>query len=66
MQQIRVMGRINVNLTNSKVIDGRLFITALKMNALTGQLVDMIVKGSTVKHPQLGLLFEYAGNFSRA
>ena len=58
MQQIRVMGRINVNLTNSKVIDGRLFITGLKMNALRGQLVDMIVKGSTVKHPQLGLLFE--------
>jgi hypothetical protein len=60
------MARINVNLTNSKMIGGKLFITALKMNALTGQLVDMIVKGSTVKHPRLGMMFEYAGNFSRA
>tara|TARA_B100000497_G_C7418496_1_gene262914 strand:+ start:226 stop:408 length:183 start_codon:yes stop_codon:yes gene_type:complete len=60
------MIRINVNKENSKVIGGKLFITGLKMSQLSSKLSDAIVKGSTVAHPTLGLLFEYDGKYSRA
>ena len=60
------MRRINVNATNSKMIDGKLFITGLKMNALSNLLSESIIKGSTVVHPTLGKLYQYDGPFSRA
>jgi len=60
------MKRINVNMKNSKLINGRLFITALKMVALSQGLAEFIVKGNTIQHPSLGLLFEYNGPYSRA
>ena len=59
------MNRINVNLNNSKVIDGKLFITGLKMSQLKA-LSEFIVKGNTVVHPTLGKLYQYDGPFSRA
>ena len=58
--------RINVNASNSKVIGGKLFITGLKMSQLKAKLADYIVKGSTVAHPTMGLMYEYDGPFSRA
>ena len=57
--------KINVNATNSKVIDGKLFITGLKMSQLKS-LADFIVQGNTVMHPVLGKLYQYDGPFSRA
>ena len=57
--------KINVNPTNSKVIDGKLFITGLKMAQLRGPLADFIVKASTVNHPTMGLMYEYDGPYSR-
>ena len=58
--------RINVNATNSKVIGGKLFITGLKMSQLKAKLAEYIVKGSTVQHPTLGMMYEYDGPFARA
>ena len=57
--------KINVNATNSKMIDGKLFITGLKMSQLKA-LSEFIVKGNTVVHPVLGKLYQYDGLFSRA
>lgn len=58
--------RINVNTTNSKVIGGKLFITGLKMSQLKAKLAEYIVKGSTVQHPTMGMMYEYDGPFARA
>ena len=58
--------RINVNASNSKVIGGKLFITGLKMSQLKAQLAEGIVKGSTVQHPTMGMMYEYDGPFARA
>jgi hypothetical protein len=57
--------KINVNATNSKVIDGKLFITGLKMSQLNNALSDFIKKGNTINHPVLGLMYEYDGPYSR-
>jgi hypothetical protein len=58
--------KINVNATNSKMIAGKLFITGLKMSQLSNALSEFIVKGSTVAHPTLKDMYEYAGPYSRA
>ena len=58
--------RINVNASNSKVIGGKLFITGLKMSQLKAKLAEYIVKGSTVQHPTMGMMYEYDGPFARA
>ena len=58
--------KINVNATNSKLIDGRLFITGLKMNALSPSFKEMIISGNTIVHPSLGTLYEFNGPYSRA
>ena len=58
--------RINVNASNSKVIGGKLFITGLKMSQLRAKLAEYIVKGSTVQHPTMGMMYEYDGPFARA
>lgn len=60
------MRKINVNMQNSKMVDGRLFITGLKMSTLSKMLGDLIKNGSTVIHPELGVLYEYEGPYSRA
>jgi hypothetical protein len=60
------MNRINVNADNSKVIDGRLFITGIKMNRLTEKFKQFIIPGNTIVHPSLGLMYEYDGPYSRA
>jgi len=60
------MSRINVTTSNSKMITGKLFITGLKMSKLSNKLKEAIVQGSTVKHPTMGLLYEYVGAYSRA
>lgn len=60
------MKRINVNAANSKMIDGRLFITGLKMQKLGKLLKECIVGGSTITHPVLGMLYEFDGPYSRA
>ena len=58
--------RINVNVENSKVIGGKLFITGLKMSKLSNKLSSHIVSGSKIQHPVLGTMYEYAGPFARS
>jgi len=60
------MKKINVNSLNSKVLDGRLFITGMKMNGLSPMLMEFIVQGNTMNHPSLGMMYEYSGPYSRA
>tara|TARA_B110000285_G_scaffold183158_1_gene207195 strand:+ start:259 stop:441 length:183 start_codon:yes stop_codon:yes gene_type:complete len=57
--------KINVNATNSKMVDGKLFITGLKMSQLKA-LSDFIIKGNTIEYPGLGKMYQYDGPFSRA
>ena len=56
---------INVSQENSKVLGGKLFITGLKMSRLGVKLSESIVKGNTINHPTLGLMYEYGGSYSR-
>lgn len=60
------MSRINVNVSNSKVIGGKLFITGIKMSRLGDKLLQDLVQGSTIHHPTLGVMYEFAGNYSRS
>ena len=60
------MKKINVNSTNSKMIDGKLFITGLKMSGLSKLLSESIVNGNTTDYPGLGKLYQYDGPYSRA
>jgi hypothetical protein len=60
------MSKINVNAKNSKKIDGKLFITGLKMTALSNVLSGFIVRGNTIEHPGLGKMYQYDGPYSRA
>jgi len=57
--------KINVNATNSKIVDGKLFITELKMNNLSEALEEFIVRGNSVHFPVLGKLYQYEGPYSR-
>ena len=49
---------INVSQENSKVLGGKLFITGLKMSRLGVKFSESIVKGNTINHPTLGLMYE--------
>jgi len=60
------MSKINVNASNSKLINGRLFITGMKMHKLSPVLRESINNGSTISYPDMGKMFEYTGPFSRA
>tara|TARA_R110000787_G_scaffold196738_2_gene308098 strand:+ start:93 stop:278 length:186 start_codon:yes stop_codon:yes gene_type:complete len=60
------MNRINVNKSNSIIIDERLFITGLKMSQISEALVDLhIIRGNTINHPTFGMMYEYDGKYSR-
>jgi hypothetical protein len=61
------MTKINVNATNSKVINGKLFITPLKAHQITNpSLKEQIDFQSNVDYPNLGKLVEFKGNYSRS
>jgi hypothetical protein len=61
------MTKINVNATNSKVINGKLFITPLKAHQITNPtLKEQIDFQSNVDYPNLGKLVEFKGSYSRS
>ncbi len=61
------MTKINVNATNSKMINGKLFITPLKAHQITNpSLKEQIDFQSCVDYPILGKLVEFKGSFSRS
>lgn len=60
------MKKINVNAKNSKLINGKLFITSLKAHKITNPtLKEQIDFQSNVNYPNLGKLVEFKGNYSR-
>jgi hypothetical protein len=58
--------KINVNMENSKVVNGKLFITGMKLSKLSNSLTEFITRGNTITHPTLGKMFEYSGPYSRS
>jgi len=58
--------KINVNMENSKVVNGKLFITGMKLSKLSNALTEFITRGNTITHPILGKMFEYSGPYSRS
>ena len=60
------MSRVNLNPTNSKIINGVAFVTALKVKAMPKMLKEESVKfGNKIEHPTLGTMFQYDGKYSR-
>lgn len=57
---------IRLNPKNSKVIDDKVFITAMKLHSLKTNLKRNIVDGSRVEHPTLGTLYQYDGEYTRS
>ena len=57
--------RVNLNPTNSKVINGVVFVTALKVQAMSNKLVELVEYGNNIMHPSLGKMYQYNGTFSR-
>ena len=59
------MSKVNLNPTNSKVVNGVVFVTALKVKAMSQTLVDLVKFGNRIIHPTLGTMFQYDGKYSR-
>ena len=60
------MSKIRVNQENSKVLEGRLFITMLKAQQIKSIVLQKLVEyGNYIIHPTLGRLVEYKGAYSR-
>ena len=59
--------KIRVNTTNSKVVDGRLFISLLKaLQVSKSKVLDKLVEhGNYIVYPNLGKLVEYKGAYIR-
>ena len=59
------MKKVNLNPTNSKEINGVVFITALKVQAMSKVLSDLVEYGNNIIHPILGIMYQYNGKYSR-
>ena len=60
------MAKIRVNVNNSKVVEGRLFITMLKAQTVTSKVLQKLIEyGNYIVHPSLGRLVEYKGGYIR-
>jgi hypothetical protein len=59
------MKKVNLNPTNSKVINGVIFVTALKVQAMSKVLSDLVEYGNNIIHPTLGIMYQYNGEYSR-
>ena len=60
------MKKINLNPTNSKVINGVVYVTALKVQAMSEKLEELVEHGNNIMHPILGIMYQYNGKFSRS
>jgi hypothetical protein len=56
---------IRLNEKNSKVVGDKVYITAEKAHKLNIKLVQFLDTSSKIKHPILGTMYEYSGNYSR-
>ena len=60
------MAKIRVNVNNSKVVDGRLFISMLKAQTVTSKVLSKLIEyGNYIVHPSLGKLVQYKGGYIR-
>ena len=58
--------KIRVNTTNSKVLDGRLFISLLKAVQIKSTVLQKLIEyGNSAVYPGLGKLVEYKGAYIR-
>jgi hypothetical protein len=59
--------KIRVNTGNSKVVNGKLFISGLKAVQVSKSKVlgDLINHGNSIVFPNLGKLVEYTGSYIR-
>jgi|TARA_B100001778_G_C18562529_1_gene618468 hypothetical protein len=57
--------KVNLNPTNSKIINDVCFVTALKVQQMSKKLSDMVEFGNNIKHPTLGIMYQYNGAYSR-
>ena len=60
------MSKIRVNTKNSKVMDGRLFITMLKAQQIKSVVLQKLIEyGNSIVYPNVGKLVEYKGGYIR-
>ena len=61
------MKKIRVSSLNSKVVEGRLFISMLKALQVSKSVVlaKLVEYDNNIVHPTLGKLVEYKGAYSR-
>ena len=60
------MAKIRVNVNNSKVVEGRLFISMLKAQTVTSKVLSKLIEyGNYIVYPGLGRLVEYKGAYIR-
>ena len=61
------MAKIRVNTTNSKIIDGYLFISMLKAVLISKSkvLAELVEYGNSANYPGLGKLVKYNGPYIR-
>ena len=60
--------KIRVNSNNSKVLNGRLFITELKallVSRSSKVLAELVEYGNSIVYPNIGKLVEYKGAYIR-
>jgi len=61
------MTKIRVNLENSKVVNGKLFITLLKATQIKHKLLqDNIEYDNYIIHPQIGKCVQFTGSYTRS
>ena len=59
------MKKVNLNPTNSKVINGVVFVTALKVRVMSKLFLELVEYGNNIMQPTLGIMYQYNGKFSR-
>ena len=60
------MAKIRVSTKNSKVVDGRLFITMLKAQQIKSKVLSALIEyGNSIVYPNVGKLVEYKGAYIR-
>jgi len=61
------MTKIRVNFENSKVVNGKLFITLLKATQIKHKLLqDKIEYDNSIIHPQIGKCVQFSGPYTRS
>ena len=62
-----MQGKIRVNFENSKVVNGKLFITLLKATQIKHKLLqDNIEYDNYIIHPQIGKCVQFTGPYTRS